>query len=203
MKKKINKSDIRHKKKAVTLTIIASLVLVTLIGVVLLFGAAKVRYYNEAANQAGLVQVRELILLAVRGLKKDAPIDHRSGDVYFPESNLYLPNPGTALPLTYLYDTGDVTNSQGELSISTYPVRGTEALYIARTQENLFAAVPKLQSCSRGIKLVYQKFPDNDVENELSHRIVLNNGKELYIYLEKGCPELKETADLFKNLQAY
>jgi hypothetical protein len=203
MKKKINKSNRWHKKKAVVLTIIVALVMFTLIGGVLLFSVAKVRYYNEAANQAGLVQVRELILLSVRGAKKDAPIDARTGDVYFPESKLYLPNPGTALPLTYLYDKGDVTNSQGELSISTYPVRGTEALYIARTQENLFAAVPKLQSCSRGIKLVYQKFADNDMENELRHTILLNNGKELYIYLEKDCPELKETADLFKNLRVY
>ena len=203
MKNKINKSNLWHKKKTIVLTVIVALVVFTLIGAALLFSVAKVRYYNEAANQSGLVQVRELILLAVRGLKKDAPIDARTGDVYFPESKLYLPNPGTALPLTYLYDTGDVTNSQGELSISTYPVRGTEALYIARTQENLFAAIPKLQSCSRGIKLVYQKFADNDMENELRHTILLNNGKELHIYLEKGCPELTETADLFKNLRVY
>lgn len=203
MKKNINKCAIWHKKKSVVLAVIVALVMFVLIGGLLLFSVLKVRYYNEAANQAGLVQVRELILLAVRGVKKDAPVDARTGDVYFPESKLYLPNPGMTLPLTYLYDKGDVANFQVELSVSTYPVRGTEALYIARNQENLFAAVPKLQSCSRGIKLVYQRFSNNDIENELRHTVLLNNGKELYVYLEKDCPELKETADLFKNISAY
>lgn len=201
MKKQTKKATGRTKKQFITLACLTVVAILILVGTVL--GIYKVRYYNDAANQAGLVQIRELILLAVRGLKKDAPVEPRTGDVYFPESKLYLPSPGMTLPLTYLYDKGDVTNSQAELSISTYPVRGTESLYTARTQESLFAAVPKLQACSRGIKLVYQQFPDSDADNELKHKVQLNNGKTLYIYLEKACPELIETADLFKSIQSY
>ena len=190
----------RTKKLALWIAV-AVLAILVVAGVAL--GVRKITYYNQAANQAGLVEIRELILLAVRGLKKDAPVDPRTGDIYFPESKLYLPNPGIPLPITYLYDKGDVTNSQSELSVSTYPVRGTEKLYTATNQYELFAAVPKLQACSRGIKLVYQKFPSSDTQNELKSTVRLSNGKDLYVYVEKDCPDLNETANLFKNIRAY
>ena len=163
----------------------------------------KVRYYNAAANQANMVGIRELVLLAVRGLKKDAPVDARTGDVYFPESHLFLPNPKMALPLTYMFDTGDITDSQGELSISTYPVFGTTELYSAKDAKDMFAAVPKLQACSRGIKLVYKQYPANDSHNLLKHTVLLSNGKTLYIYVEKDCPNLNLTADLLQRIQSY
>lgn len=167
------------------------------------FGLLKAQYYNAAANQSNIVQTRELVLLAVRGLKKGAPVEPQTGDIYFPKSRLYLPNPGNILEITYLDDSGDVTNSYGGLSVSTYPVRGTEKLYIASNHNELFAAIPKLQSCSRGIKLLYEQVPAEDTENELKHTVQLSNGKTLYVYLEKTCPELNETADLFKNIKSY
>ncbi|MES2970751.1 MAG: hypothetical protein V4702_00320 [Patescibacteria group bacterium] len=199
MKKPLKKNKSWDKKKIAVFVTAAGLII---------FGSfyyviPKVHYYDDVANQAGLVNVRELTLLAVRGLKKDAPVEPRTGDVYFPESRLYLPNPDIALPLTYLIDNSDVTNSQAELSISTYPVRGTHTLYMVRDVEHLFEAVPKLQACSRGVKLVSNKFPPDNTQNELKHTVRLNNGKELFIYLEKACPELNDTADLLKNIQAY
>lgn len=199
MKKPAKKAKNLGKRKIVIIVAVSGLLIV----VVTLFGLQKARYYNDAANQANTVQIRELILLAVRGLKKAAPVEPRTGDVYFPESRLYLPNPATPLAITYLFDKGNVTNSQSKLSISTYPVRGTEALYMVKNTNDLFKAVPKLQACSRGIKLVYEKFPPSDSQNQLKSTVRLNNGRNLYIYLEKSCPELSDTANLFKNVQAY
>lgn len=199
MKKPAKKAKNLRKRNIVIIVAVSGLLIV----VVTLFGLQKARYYNDAANQANTVQIRELILLAVRGLKKAAPVEPRTGDVYFPESRLYLPNPATPLAITYLFDKGNVTNSQSKLSISTYPVRGTEALYMVKNTNDLFKAVPKLQACSRGIKLVYEKFPPSDSQNQLKSTVRLNNGRNLYIYLEKSCPELSDTANLFKNVQAY
>ena len=189
------------KKKVIVSLAVAVTAAIVFVGVS--FGINKVRYYNDMASQANIVQTRELIILAVRGVKKDAPVEPRTGDIYFPESKLYLPNPGLALPLTYLFDAGNVTDSQSELSVSTYPVRGTEKLYTARNVDELFQAVPKLQACSRGVKLVHKKFPQSDTQNELKRTVRLSNGQNLYVYIEKDCPELSETADLFKNIRAY
>jgi hypothetical protein len=193
----------KHRSKAKQLHIAALLLVAALAGVGGYCVYAKSTYYKQVADQASITQVRELIILAVRGLKKDAPVDYKTGDVYFPESRLFLPNPGLPLTITYLYDKGDVTNSQSELSVSTYPVRGTETLYTARNNDELFAAVPKLQACSRGIKIVHQHFSRDDTQNELKHTVRLSSGKDVFVYLEKECPELSETADLFKNLRAY
>lgn len=196
---KKTKTKSRVQKKIVALAVI----LILLIGAGAAVGIQKVRDYNDAADQAHRVEIRELILLAVRGVKKDAPVDARTGDIYFPESRLYLPNPGMALPLTYLQDTGDIADAQSELSISTYPVRGTTNLYTARNQTELFAAVPKLQACSRGVKVVHQQFPRSDTTNILKHTVHLQNGHNVYIYLEKGCPELNSVADSLANLRTY
>jgi hypothetical protein len=196
--KKQPKSNRSANKKLIVLIIAATLIVAGSC-----FTVQKVRTYNQAADQASLVNVRELILLAVRGVKKDAPVEAKTGDVYFPESRLYLPDPKTALPLTYLQDTGDVSDSQGELSVSLYPVPGTAGLYTASNTKELFAAVPRLQACSRGIKLVYNKFPATDTNNKFLYSVHLSNGKELDVYIEKACPELNEAAQLFKNIKSY
>ncbi|MDB5161206.1 MAG: hypothetical protein JWO96_586 [Candidatus Saccharibacteria bacterium] len=189
-------------RKKITLTITA----ITLF-LFILFGSIQaynhMNYYNNAAELASTAHIRELILRSVRALKKDAPVDPRTGDIYFPESRLFLPDPGLLQPLTYLYDKGNVTDSQGELSISTYPIRGPAAFYNAQNTKDLFAAVPKLQACSRGIKIVTKKFPQTDNQNELKQTVHLSDGGDLYVYIEKDCPELNETTALFKNLQSY
>lgn len=173
------------------------------VGVAIGFGIQKISDYNAASNQANIVEIRELIVLAIRGVKKDAPVDPRTGDVYFPEARLYLPNPHMALTLTYLYDTGNIADAQSGLSVSTYPVMGTTPLYTAQNMNQLFAVVPKLQACSRGIKLVYQPYPASDNTNVLRHTVRLTNGKTLYVYVERECPDLNTTADLFTNVKPF
>lgn len=201
MKKQTKTSFKASSKNIIILALLAGLAALLYIGIT--FGTDKMRYYNQAADQAGVVQVRELVILAVRGLKKDAPVEPQTGDVYFPESRLYLPNPATLSTLTYLHGEQYGADSQTELSISTYPVRGTAALYAAQNMDDLFASVPQLQACSRGIKITYSQLPEDDTENELQHVVLLRSGQYAYIYLEKACPELKETADLLKGVQSY
>ena len=197
MKRKTKKQQRFGNKKVLLIAGVIALALLLILFI------GKAWYYKQAADQVGAIQMRELILQAVNGLKKEAPVDTRTGDIYFPESRLYLPNPGLALPLTYLWDKGNVTDSQGELSVSTRPVKGTTEIITASNNTELFAAVPKLQACSRGVKLVYQKFPADDTNNQLKHTVQLDDGRVLYVYIEKECPELNEIADLFKNVKTY
>jgi hypothetical protein len=202
MKKKKIPSSLRQKNRIITLIILSVLILVvSTTG--LFLGMHKYRYYDDAANVAGTAPTRDLILLAVRGAKKNAPVDAKTGDVYFPEAKLYLPNPNIALPLTYFYDTGENNNHTEELSISTYPVRGTEQLYTAKNQKELFDAVPKLQSCARGFKVTYKAMAHASDGITLQHSRTLQNGKQIFIYLEKTCPELKPFSESLKNLQSY
>ena len=167
------------------------------------FATERVRYYNAAAKQANIVSIRSLILLAVNNIKKDAPVDPKTGDIYFPEAKLYLPNPHSTHTLTYEYDTTNSPNTQSALSISTSPILAMQALYTAKDTMTMFRAVPHLQACSRGIQLVYSKFPQNNTQNVFKNTVRLNNGRDLYIYVDKNCPQLDDTASLFENIQAY
>src|SRR5262245_21968493 len=119
------------KKQTKTPTLLATAraraVAVIIVGIFILTGigvGAYAAYYQR--DNLSVDQSRELIVLAVRAVKKNAPVDARTGDVYFPESRLYLPAPDIPQSITYLQDDGDIADSQGALSISTYPVRTTE-----------------------------------------------------------------------------
>jgi hypothetical protein len=202
MKKKSKNTNeaLKHKLIGYFLLSLAAFLIIT--GGLLL--SLKTYHLKIAADQASIVPIRELILQAVEGLKKDAPVEARTGDVYFPESRLYLPAPDTTAQLTYGYFKGDdATQSPEELSVSTDPVGGSSALYSAWNMEDLFERVPKLQACGRGVKLVYEKYTADEGQNELKHTVRLANGRDIYVYLEKDCPELSATADLFKNIRSY
>lgn len=198
MKKKIKKNWFLAHKKITVLVLGFSLALLT----GLYFVAAKLAYVNDAANQASMVQVRELIVMAVENLKKDVPVDAKTGDLYFPESKLYVPNPKSNLRLTYAWYSAD-DGSQEELSVSLSQVPGTTGLYSAKNMDEMFNAVPKLQSCSRGVKLLNSKTTGDNPSGQLKKVVTLQNGKELYLYVEKDCSELDEVVDLLSGIRSY
>ena len=169
----------------------------------LFYGYKIFKQYRDAANQAIVVQPRKLVLSAIRGLSMNAPVEPRTGDVYFPESRVYLPNPKNNTTFIYNVNVNDNDNPQEELNISTYPVRGTVALYTATNIDKMFNAVPKVMACSRGIRLVYKKYPDTNAEYQLKNTLRLENGRELYIYLNKDCLELSDVAEMFNNIKSY
>ncbi|MGB4759554.1 MAG: hypothetical protein WBP26_05880 [Candidatus Saccharimonadales bacterium] len=193
---KTNKATKKNRFITPTRAIIAGLVAM----VILLTFTVAVMAGRDKDNPE---QTRELVISAVRAVKKDAPVDAKTGDIYFPEYRLYIPNPGMVLPLTYLADEGNVSDSQGELSVSTWPVFGSTSVYMTQTTNELFDAVPKLQACSRGVKIVSHKYPASDTQNQFKHEVRLNNHKTVYIYVEKACPELNPLADKLANIKAY
>ncbi len=155
-------------------------------------------------NQATAEPVREMIMIAARGLNKDAPVEPKTGDVYFPGAKLYLPNPQTMFDITYNYYPGDGADFQPELNVSTDPIWGNSQLYSANDVKELFELVPRFQACTRGIKVVFQQIPQEGIEGlELKHTVSLSSGEVAYVYQETACPELNELSEQFKNLQSY
>jgi hypothetical protein len=169
-----------------------------------------VRYlerYSLAADAAEMVSIRELILRAAEGIKTDAPVDPKTGDIYFPQARLYLPSPQYLTQFTYSYDAAGGVGGHEQLNISTKLAFGQRAarLYSARNINEMFEVVPQLQSCQRGIAMVFDNsdLQDPQFKHNLKQTITLNNGKILYMYLEDNCPELSETLGLLKNLRSY
>lgn len=154
---------------------------------------------NAAATQADLAPMRNMLIDAVRNTKVDAPVEPKTGDIYFPQARLYLPNTSSYTQLTYAYNPQD----GADLSIANKIAlnQGIASLYNARGFHELFEKLPYLQACQRGVTVVYQQI--NDAEKELRQTVQLANGKTAYLYIEKSCPELHETAELLKDLKSY
>lgn len=178
----------------------AAMLLLVVTVVVVAAAVAMTRTYerlNNSSKAADAVAIRSMILEAAEGTKKEAPVDAKTGDIYFPEAKLFLPASPANPQLTYYYDA-----SAPELSVSDRTIFSQNAakLYGAPDVEQVFAAVPKLQSCQRGISLTHKPANSND---KFQEKIALNNGKTLYASWEKTCPELKQAATQLKNLRTY
>lgn len=154
---------------------------------------------NETSEMTSIVPIRELLLAGAKDTKTDAPVDPKTGDIYFPQAKLYLPNVSSYVHLTYAYDEAEGVG----LSVSSRIAfqQSVVQMYNARNATDLFRAVPYLQACQRGVTVAYQK--TDDAAKELKQTVHLNNGKTLYLYAEKTCPILGETTDLLKGLKAY
>jgi hypothetical protein len=163
---------------------------------------AQLQRYGDARKQSEIVSIRELIIRAAEAVKTNAPLDPKTGDIYFPQAKLYLPNESSFLKLMYAYD--DTNNTGPELSISNRNVfeQNIAKLYSAQDIKELFAGVPKLQSCQRGVTLAYSQL-SSDSDRVLKDTVQLNNGKTLYLHAESTCPDLDETIELLKGVKAY
>ena len=195
MNKKLREAKIRVARRLLIQTLV---VVVVVTGALL--GWAYVQRLDAAARQAEITPIRELVIDAVRNTKVDAPIDPKTGDIYFPQARLYLPNASSYTQLTYAYNAEDGANLT--IANKTALNQGIAALYSAQGFYELFSKLPYLQACQRGVTVSYQKIQD-DSEKELRQTVQLTNGKMAYLYIEKACPELHETAELLMNLKSY
>lgn len=167
--------------------------------------AALVDRYNRAADLSETVAIRELIINAVKELQTPAPIDAPTGNIYFPEARLYLPAPAQPLNLFYTY-AGGQPGQDPELSVTRSSAlhASMSKLYQASDMQTMFAEVPRLQACSRGIRLVYDQTNYKDQRTyELRQTISLENGKTLYMFVEKSCTQLNTLFDALKTVRSY
>lgn len=198
MAKKTKKNFKFPSNKRVLLALIV--VFIALAGATYFIKERYIDRYEEASEITSTMSIRELVLTAAKGTKTPAPVDHQTGDVYFPQAKLYLPAPSTPIEFTYMY-----IPENKELSVSATSIlnQASVPLYTARDVHQVFAAVPKLQACQRGVRVVFDKVTNQDEPIELKHTAKLKNGKSVFIYMEKSCPELEETAGLLAKLQSY
>ncbi|HSX29520.1 MAG TPA: hypothetical protein VLE73_03090 [Candidatus Saccharimonadales bacterium] len=159
--------------------------------------------YRQNSDLAATSVTRDLIIRAAAGTKTDAVIEAKTGDVYFPQAKLYVPNNPELTDLTYEYDANGPNGPELDVSSRGVFERYASRLYNANNTTQLFERIPKLQACQRGITAIYKPLDSNDKQHVLQQTTDLGNGKMLYVYSEKACPELIETADALKDIASY
>lgn len=156
--------------------------------------------YERSSRYTDTIAIREMIISAVEGINTYAPVDHRTGDTYFPEARLYLPAETPSVPLSYRYSesVGDLPQ---ELLVTSRNLINAKASALHGTthMEELFQKVPELQSCARGVSIQTKPFDNNSP----FETVAVADGRTLYLQHEDECPDLAETMQSLKNLKSY
>jgi hypothetical protein len=193
----------QNKKPSKKIIIGAGIAALLLIGQ-LVFNLYAYNYMRQSHTPA----IIPLITTALEGLHKDAAVDPKTGDSYFPEAKLYVKAQKDQPPLIYNYDT---TNSQLSITskyvLSTIESRLWSAYSSNGQNENkamtaIFDAMPGSQACSRGVQLFYAEQTSDNMKLQFTTQ--LKNGKTLYGYTEPKCYyDLSAMVAAAKTIQSY
>lgn len=202
MLKNSKKNNKNFKQKR--MLVIALLFIVIAAGVYLSYN--KILLVSYTFNQAKMNTFREMVISANANLKKDAPIDAKTGDIYFPEAKLFLPNDAYGKP-RLLYEFDPAGNGGGDqLSVSDKNLVNFKSanLYNAQNINHMMEMVPILQACQRGVSVGFSEPTiDSGDAPEIKKTISINNGKTIYLSYEKACPELEELVNTLTKLKSY
>ena len=150
--------------------------------------------------------IRESLIGSIQSLKSPAPVDAKTGDVYFPDAKLFVSKPPSGTTLTYSYDD---FSTVGQLSKPVLSISSSQLineilpdLYNAQNSFELFEELPHLQACQRGVSIASNPITD-DAEVKLHHEQKVADGRNLYIYTDNRCAEAERIIDALKNLQSY
>lgn len=142
-----------------------------------------------------------LIINAIEDLNRPLVIEPTTGKAYIPSARLMLPPADATLGEVEYYYFPPAENAPAEVHLSSRNSVGpaTSAVISASPDvEALFAAVPKLQACSRGVTINFAQQSDR----EAAANKLLASGKMAYFYTEKKCPNDK-LLEYAKQIDSY
>ncbi len=153
----------------------------------------------------GSEQFRELIL-SNNLARARAPIDPKTGDVYFPEAKLYLPK--QVLTDTRSSDQFFYMYHDNELAVaSVYDIQqASNKLIAADNLDVLSKNLPKYQACSNGMVVMLDQSNKPTLLGDsavLKATARLENGRSAHIYLDNECPEMNDKVETLKGLKPY
>jgi len=206
----------KQKKSNQKLTNRQQKLLIILFVAVVLFGAViwagwMTSQVNYVSSQTQVDKLRQMVLLSTGFSKVPIPVDAKTGDLYLAQERLYIPaNKDEEMRLTYGYlPTDSGTNDYGnyDLSVSSDFVftRSASRLYNVTNVDEFYKALPEFHACVRGVRLVENPTPQitNDTSLDLRETLAVGNGRTVYVYAEKACPQLDDVVYHLKNLKAY
>jgi hypothetical protein len=190
-----------HKPHPHTKPFVILIIVLSLLSLGLIANAMVTTYLLKKDQKQDNQRVAGLILDAVNQLNQPLTKD-TSGKQFIPEAKLRLPPADEELGgVVYRYDaSGDGMTESLQLA-SERSIRG--ASYLLRnaeqgTVEDVFDSVPRLQSCARGVQIVFAPQPKQTYQATKK----LANGKTAYFFMEDGCKNDK-LFEFAKQLESY
>lgn len=169
-------------------------------------------YFYRQTQEAHDTTTISLITKAVDGLHEPAPVDPRTGDSYFPEARLYVPASNN-YNASLIYNYVDV-DGRPELSITGKQfVNAAQSklwsAYSNNTKSNtkafeaVFAQVPNLQACARGVQLFTTPRTEATVYTK-RFEVTDSKNRTWYAYTEPTCKQdIQPLVTQLRSIKAY
>lgn len=154
----------------------------------------------QRSNTQNDLRLAHLIIDSVDKLNKPMPKD-TSGHYYVPEAQLRLPAPISSLgDIVYNYTAQSPITAERLHIASAKSIRGAQSAILQTVGDTsaTFDAVPKLQTCARGVLVTFS--PQQDQTAEATKP--LSNGRTAYFYNEAACKN-PDLVTFVQQLDAY
>lgn len=155
---------------------------------------------------------------AVNNLVSPAPVNAQTGQVYFPDAKLVLPQPSQDFSVREIEYTNITFNNSFALQVTSksivalaetklltaYANAQSSSATNSKALQAVYNQVPNLQACARGVQLFYTAQQGRS-SLTLQFTKKLNSGKTLYAYTEPTCSsqQLPVLVDYLKQIQSY
>lgn len=203
-------SKIRVLRKPLIITGILVALLLVLSQVV--FDAYVYRNTIQPGDQS---VITNLVINAVRNLRKPAAIDPKTGNVYLTEAHLVLPPQTSFATQQILYSDNTTADAGTNVAVTTRAIlsRAESKLWSAQAEARapgwhhdptaVFKQVPNLQACASGVQL-FSKPQAQNKNFQLKATKQVADGRTLYMYTETTCTyDLTALTDYLKQAQSY
>jgi hypothetical protein len=195
------------KKIKITKQFLKRLILPTIILVQLVLIACLAWYaywtHIDVRSQATSppLTISMLIIRATEALTLPVPTDAQSGRIYIYEAKITLPPPPDRSYSLYYNYRPDLTGAHAELNFMDKQAVDMQKakVYAFGSVNDVFAAVPKLQACSRGYQIFFAPAGKNDTDGKLVFTKKLKDGRTAYTYLEDLCSDNKDKLTPYLN----
>lgn len=188
------------KQKRPSKSLIIITVVLALLALAVIANGAATTYLLRQNELHDTQRLAALIVDGAEGMTRPIPIDV-AGKHYIPMAKLTLPAPGHELGEVHYgyYPNEDAVGDEVRL-VSKNAVRAARSTLqsINSNVESVFDAVPKLQSCARGIHITFK--PVHGQKAEATK--VLANGKTAHFYVEDLCRNT-ELLEFARQIESY
>ena len=191
------------------------LVCVALAALVVAQLAFDARVYWLSQNPPNPAIVISMITDALNGLETPVPVEAATGKPYIAANRLVWPAVPNSVTQLYYADTGGTGDPELQITSRTTMSVGISKLWNAAgttswhstdaaRQNAIFAQVPSLQACARGIQLFFHPQNGQATQWQAQGSKQLADGRTVYFYTESACREdLTFLLSYVKQVQSY
>ncbi|MGH7141959.1 MAG: hypothetical protein ACREF5_00555 [Candidatus Saccharimonadales bacterium] len=178
------KNNIKRYRLAGSVCLLAILV----IGINVCFTLYYVNWQNNQLNESYVPRISYDLLRALNQLVVPTVVNPKTGQLYVAQADLVLPKPPQnvgSVGYSFAPPINDLNSEEVSIINQSDLIQAEGGIQNGNSTNTIMNAVPKAQSCARGIQIYFQ--PQSGQKEFFSKK--LSNGKMVYFYEDSLCQD--------------